>query len=90
MEPFVDATAVADYLKITRRQVLEMTRHGAFPGYPLGLGSSRRVWRYRLSEIDAAVALCANSPRKASSATVPSRVQLQPAVLGAKGGNSNG
>jgi hypothetical protein len=68
MEPFVDATAVADYLKITRRQVLEMTRRGAFPGYPLGMGSSRRVWRYRLSEIDAAIASCAStSPKSALS-----------------------
>jgi predicted DNA-binding transcriptional regulator AlpA len=90
MEPFVDANAVADYLKITRRQVLEMTRRGVFPGYPLGTGSRRRIWRYRLSEIDAAVASCAHTPRKAPSARVPSRVQLQPAVLGANGGNSNG
>ncbi len=63
MEPFVDANAVADYLKITRRQVLEMTRRGTFPGYPLGTGSSRRIWRYRFSEVGAAVASCANAPK---------------------------
>jgi hypothetical protein len=51
-EPFVDANTVAAHLKTTRRQVLEMTRRGIVPGYPLGTGSSRRVWRYRLSEID--------------------------------------
>jgi hypothetical protein len=90
MEPYVDADAVAGYLKITRRQVLEMTRRGVFPGYPLGTGSSRRVWRYKLSEVDAAVSTSTNTPRRASSAKVLSRVQLQPAVLGAKGGNSNG
>jgi hypothetical protein len=90
MEPYVDANIVAGYLKITRRQVLEMTRRGALPGYPLGMGPSRRAWTYRLSEINVAVALCANTPREASSAKVPSRLQLQPAVLGANGGNSDG
>jgi predicted DNA-binding transcriptional regulator AlpA len=66
MEQYVDADAVAEYLKITRRQVLEMTRSGAFPGYPLGMGATRRMWRYRLSEIDAAVASCASTPPKSA------------------------
>lgn len=61
-EPFVDASAVAGYLQVTRRQVLELTRRGIIPGYPLGTSSSRRVWRYKLSEIDAAVAA---GPKKA-------------------------
>ncbi len=52
IERFVDATAVAEHLQITRRQVLDMTRKGTLPGYPLGTGN-RRVWRYRLSEVDA-------------------------------------
>jgi excisionase family DNA binding protein len=55
VEQFVDANTVAVYLKITRRQVLEMTRSGILPGYPLGTGSSRRVWRFKLSEVDACV-----------------------------------
>jgi hypothetical protein len=55
VESFVDANAVAAHLKITRRQVLEMTRRGIIPGYPLGVGTNRRVWRYKLSEIDAVV-----------------------------------
>ena len=37
-EPFVDANTVAAHLKTTRRQVLEMTRRGIVPGYPLGTG----------------------------------------------------
>jgi hypothetical protein len=56
IEPFVDAGTVATHLKVTRRQVMEMTRRGMIPGYPLGTGSKRRFWRYRLSEIDAIVA----------------------------------
>jgi excisionase family DNA binding protein len=54
-EPYVSAEEVAAYLNITRRQVLEMTRRGTIPGYPLGTGSSRRVWRYKLTEIDSVI-----------------------------------
>ena len=35
-ERFVTADDVAEHLKITRRQVLEMTRRGIIPAYPLG------------------------------------------------------
>jgi hypothetical protein len=61
-EPFVDANAVAGHLKVTRRQVLEMTRYGVIPGHPLGTGSKRSVWRYKLSEIDAAVRSSGTNP----------------------------
>jgi hypothetical protein len=61
-EPFFDANAVAEHLKVTRRQVLEMTRRGIIPGHPLGIGTSRRVWRYKMSEVDAAVASGARKP----------------------------
>ena len=61
-EPFVDAIAVAGHLKVTRRQVLEMTRYGVIPGHPLGTGSKRRVWRYKLSEIEAAVRSSGTNP----------------------------
>jgi excisionase family DNA binding protein len=90
VEPFVDPNEVAKYLKIRRRQVLEMTRRGVLPAYPLGSGPNRRVWRYKLSEIDAAVASGANISPRAPIARMPSRVQSHPAVPGANGGNSNG
>ena len=61
-EPFVDANAVAEHLQIKRRQVLEMTRRSVIRGYPLGTGTSRRVWRYKLSEVDAAVASGSKRP----------------------------
>jgi excisionase family DNA binding protein len=51
-EPFVTANEVAGHLKITRRQVLEMARKNHLPAYPL-LGSRRKVWRFKLSEVDA-------------------------------------
>jgi hypothetical protein len=66
-EPFVDASAVAAYLKVTHRQVLEMTRRGVIPGHPLGIGTSRRLWRYKLSEVEAAVTSDSKRPLSATT-----------------------
>jgi predicted DNA-binding transcriptional regulator AlpA len=54
-EQFVDADQAAKFLSLTRRRVLDLARAGKFPGHPIGDGS-RRVWRFRLSEIAAAIA----------------------------------
>jgi hypothetical protein len=51
----VDAARAADFLAITRRQTLELARAGLIPAYPIGIGK-RRTWRFRLSELAAAVA----------------------------------
>jgi hypothetical protein len=53
---------VAEHLKITRRQVLEMTRRGLIPAYPLGVGEHRRVWRYKISDVEAAIASGVRKP----------------------------
>jgi hypothetical protein len=66
-ERFVTADDVATHLKITRRQVLEMTRRGIIPAYPLGVGEHRRVWRYKISEVEAAIASGARKPPSASN-----------------------
>jgi hypothetical protein len=50
-EPFVDAECAARFLAIERRQLLAMARRGAIPAYSTSLGSRRRMWRFRLSEI---------------------------------------
>ena len=55
-ESFVDADALAEHLSVARRQVLEMTRRGIIPGHPLGVGRSRKAWRYKISEVEAAIA----------------------------------
>jgi len=55
-EHFVDPNALAEHLSVTRRQVLEMTRRGIIPGHPLGIGTGRRVWRYKISEVETALA----------------------------------
>ena len=51
---FVDAAAAGEFLGLKPRRVLELARAGALPGYPLGVGT-RRVWRFRLSELSAAM-----------------------------------
>jgi hypothetical protein len=53
-EPFVDPTRAAAFLSIRPRQLLELARANAVPGYPIGRGK-RRVWRFRLSELAASV-----------------------------------
>jgi hypothetical protein len=54
-EPYVTADDIAEHLKIARRQVLEMTRRGIIPADPMGVGQYRSVWRYKISEVEAAI-----------------------------------
>jgi hypothetical protein len=54
-ERFVDAETAASFCSITRRQLLMMARSGAIPAYPASLGSRRKQWRFRLSELAAAI-----------------------------------
>jgi hypothetical protein len=46
-EPFVDADRVAEFLSLTRREVLKLTRQGRITGYPCS-GSKRVTYKYRL------------------------------------------
>jgi excisionase family DNA binding protein len=64
-EPYVSAEVVADYLKIDRRQVLAMARKGRLPGLAVDANTKRKTWRFKLSEVDAAVA--ANGATRALS-----------------------
>ena len=50
-EPFVDERVIAGFLQVTPRRVLEMARKGQIPAHPLG--SKRRTWRFRVSEVNA-------------------------------------
>jgi len=54
LESFVDADEAARFLSLTRRRVLDLARTRKLPAHPIGDGS-RRVWRFRLSELAAAV-----------------------------------
>lgn len=53
-EPFVDAARAGEFLSLRPRRLLELARQGVIPGYPLSNGC-RRVWRFRLSELAAAM-----------------------------------
>jgi hypothetical protein len=55
LEAFVDADEAAKFISLTRRRVLDLARTKRIPGHPIGDGA-RRVWRFRLSEIAAAIA----------------------------------
>ena len=55
-EPFVTANEVAEHLKFTRRQVLEMSRKNQLPAHPISFGRQRKIWRFKISEVDHAVA----------------------------------
>ncbi len=55
-EPFVSADEAARFLSVTRRYVLELARRGIHGAYPLGTGSVRKMWVFRLSELAASVA----------------------------------
>jgi hypothetical protein len=53
-ERFVDQHVAAEFLSLKPRRVLELARMGRIPAHPIGDGV-RRVWRFRLSEISAAL-----------------------------------
>jgi len=81
IEAFVDASTTAKFLSLPRRRVLELSRQGRIPAYPIGDGR-RKQWRYRLSEV--AEAFTAKSPIAKSATNVSST----PAVPGNRiGGN---
>lgn len=54
-EPFVSADAVACYVGIERGQVMQLTRAGKLPAYPIDPEAKRKAWRYKLSEVDAMI-----------------------------------
>lgn len=51
LEPFVDADTAAAFLCIERAFLLKLARTAKIPAHPLGFGS-RRVWLFRLSELE--------------------------------------
>jgi hypothetical protein len=54
-EPYVSAERVAEHLAIERRQVLNLTRSARIPAYPIDPSATRKQYRYKLSEVDAAI-----------------------------------
>jgi hypothetical protein len=72
-ERFVDAVTAAEFLSIKPRRILDMARAGAVPSHPLSSGR-RREWRFRLSELEAALSPSgANSVPPIERRTIRSR-----------------
>lgn len=61
-EPFVDPDTAANYLRTTRRHVLEMVREGLIPGHPLDPHAKKKDWRFLLSELYAYMLSCDQRP----------------------------
>jgi hypothetical protein len=61
-EPFVDPDTAANYLRTTRRHVLEMVREGLIPGHPLDPHAKKKDWRSLLSELHAYMLSCDQRP----------------------------
>jgi hypothetical protein len=75
-ERFVDADAAAKFLSLSRRSVLDLARAGKLPAHPIG-DSSRRVWRFRLSELAVAI----TSPQKNNLASRDRAIMVRPQFI---------
>jgi excisionase family DNA binding protein len=51
-EPYVDADVASRHLSVARKTLSEMARTGKIPAYPWGVGTQRRSWRFKISELD--------------------------------------
>jgi hypothetical protein len=60
--PYVDATAVAEYLKLDRCLVLALTRRWIIPAHPVDPSARKKIWRYKLSEVDTAISQGTGKP----------------------------
>lgn len=55
-ERFVNSEEAAKFLGVTCRYLKDLARAGAIPAHPLGTGAVRKMWRFRLSELEQAIA----------------------------------
>ena len=78
LESFVDADRASEFLCLTRRRILELSRTEKIPAHPLEDGK-RRVWRFRLSELVHSI-----SSKVVASDSTPGYGSTDKAVLRAK------
>jgi excisionase family DNA binding protein len=64
-EPFVTPDEIAEHLQITRRQVLDMARKNQLPAHPVCFGRQRKIWRFKVTEVDLAIASRTPKPTNA-------------------------
>lgn len=67
-EPYVSADIVAEYLDVERRQVLALARREKLPAHAIDPTAKRKLLRFKLSEIDAALS---ENPTLKSLSRVP-------------------
>ncbi|HWO31247.1 MAG TPA: helix-turn-helix domain-containing protein [Candidatus Acidoferrum sp.] len=84
LEGFVDADEAGKFLSLNRRRILELARAGKLPGHPIGDGA-RRVWRFRLSEIAAAIAATKKTWFSSRQITSMVRPKADPGAIGTEG-----
>ena len=84
LEGFVDADEAGKFLSLNRRRILELARAGKLPGHPIGDGA-RRVWRFRLSELAAAVSSTEKSRLASPVRASMVRPKAVPCALGTEG-----
>lgn len=51
-EFYVDAAIAARFLSVAPKTLNQLAREGKIPAYPWGVGTQRRCWRFKLSELD--------------------------------------
>jgi hypothetical protein len=83
-ESFVDADEAGKFLSLNRRRILELARAGKLPGHPIGDGA-RRIWRFRLSEIAAAISSTEKSRLASPARASMVRAQAVPGAVGTEG-----
>jgi excisionase family DNA binding protein len=74
MEPFVSTKQVAQFLGLAPRTVVRMAREGRIPAHPVS-GTTRRTWRFRLSEVSNHFASQLSKPIIAAGVQVPAERQ---------------
>jgi len=65
-ESFVSAEVAAAFVSVSRRYLLALARGGIAGAYPLGTGTKRKIWVFRLSELAAAI-----TEKKQSASVIP-------------------
>ena len=73
-ESFVDAARAASFLDMRRKTLLDFARNGKLPAHPIGFGQ-RRMWKFRISELECWMKSGAQSVQKEQTASVD-RVNL--------------
>jgi hypothetical protein len=84
LEGFVDADEAGKFLSLNPRRILELARARKLPGHPIGDGA-RRVWRFRLSELAAAVSSTEKSWFSSRQRTSMVRPKSDAGTIGTEG-----